>query len=68
MTVETLFKMCVQEIKKGNGKKEIMISDDEEGNGYHELYYGFDTNVKELDMWVQLKILKTKLFLVKTQQ
>ena len=63
MTVETLLKMCAQEIKKGNGKKEIMISDDEEGNGYHELYYGFDTNVKELDIWGAIQNPENKIIL-----
>ncbi len=51
MTVIELAKLCVAELKKGNGNKIIFISDDEEGNGYHDLIYGFGTNVKELDMW-----------------
>lgn len=28
-------------MKAGNGKRYIMISGDDEGNSYHELFYGF---------------------------
>lgn len=41
MTVEALFNECKKEIAKGNGKKFVLISDDEEGNGYHECYFTF---------------------------
>lgn len=41
ITVNELLKLCEQEIKKGNGDKNIVISDDNEGNGYHGLFYGF---------------------------
>ena len=41
ITVEQLKKYCEEEIKKGNGKKVIMISDDDEGNGCHYLWYSF---------------------------
>lgn len=41
ITVEQLFIACAKEIEKGNGKKNIVISDDNEGNGYHGLFYGF---------------------------
>ena len=38
MTVEELFVLCGRELEKGNGKKNIVLSDDNEGNGYHRLY------------------------------
>ena len=40
-TVIELKKLCEEEIKKGNGNKYILISDDEEGNGFHYLWYSF---------------------------
>lgn len=42
-TVKELYNACKDQIKKGNGDKVIMISDDDEGNGYHYLYYSFTT-------------------------
>lgn len=41
ITLEQLMKMCMQEIANGNAQKKILISNDDEGNGYHALYYGF---------------------------
>ena len=41
ITVNQLKKCCEEEIKKGNGENVIMISDDDEGNGYHYLWYSF---------------------------
>ena len=53
-TVETLYALCKSQMAKGNGKKKILISDDEEGNGYHGLYFGFSptkTNSKGQDCY-----------------
>lgn len=41
ITVEQLFLACAQEIERGNGKKNIVISDDNEGNAFHGLFCGF---------------------------
>lgn len=41
LTVKDLHAICLAEIKKGNANKNIVISDDSEGNGYHGLFYGF---------------------------
>lgn len=41
ITVRELLKLCQQEIARGNGDKHIVISDDNEGNGYHGMFYGF---------------------------
>ena len=41
LTVEDLLKYCQEEIKNGHGDCSIMISDDDEGNGYHYLWYSF---------------------------
>lgn len=46
-SVVDLYRWCKKEIDKGNAEKVIMISDDEEGNGYHYLIYGFE-DAKEI--------------------
>lgn len=46
MTVEMLLKLCIKEYQKGNGNKVIVISDDNEGNGYHGMFYGFSDAVE----------------------
>lgn len=46
LTVEDLLMLCKQQVAKGNGKKKILISVDDEGNGYHGLFYHF-TDDKE---------------------
>ncbi len=49
ITVETLYKLCQQEIKKGNGKKVVLISQDDECNGFHTLWEGFVSDTKEVN-------------------
>lgn len=39
ITVETLFNSLRAQIAKGNGKKKIMVMNDDEGNGMHEIFY-----------------------------
>lgn len=41
VTVNHLLKLCQMEIAKGNGKKKIMLSNDDEGNGFHECFFTF---------------------------
>lgn len=41
LTVKELLKLCQEEIKKGHGDCSIMLSDDDEGNGYHYCWYNF---------------------------
>ena len=43
LTVAQLMRICQQAIRDGYGNKHILISDDDEGNGYHELFYGIST-------------------------
>ena len=40
-TVKDLFLLCIGQILTGNRDKHIQISCDDEGNGYHTLFYGF---------------------------
>lgn len=52
ITINQLKKLCNEQIKKGNGNKVIMISDDDEGNGFHYLWYAFtepDWYIQEID-------------------
>ena len=39
ITVKQLLKACKEEVAKGNGDKHILISGDDEGNSFHELFY-----------------------------
>ncbi len=41
ITIKDLYKLCKEQIVKGNGDKVIMLSDDDEGNGYHYMWYSF---------------------------
>lgn len=55
LKVKDLYEIVKQEIDKGNGNKTIMISNDDEGNGYHYLWYAFtDSETMKQDdtfMW-----------------
>lgn len=46
ITVNTLKLLCDEMVEKGNGNKKIVISNDEEGNDFHPLYYGFTSAEK----------------------
>lgn len=50
LKVKDLYEIVKHEIDKGNGNKTIMISNDDEGNGYHYLWYAFtDGNEMRVD-------------------
>lgn len=53
LTIKELYELCKMQIAKGNGDKSIMISQDDEGNGYHYLWFGFTTSeeMQEDDMF-----------------
>lgn len=51
ITVKELYKLCERAIKDGHGDKNIVVADDNEGNGYHGMFFGFsfiDKYTKEL--------------------
>lgn len=48
ITIKMLYEMAKQEIEKGNGDKLIVLSDDNEGNGYHGMFFGFTSKVKDI--------------------
>lgn len=41
MTIDELIAEALKAKRKFGGNKYILISDDEEGNGYHECYFTF---------------------------
>lgn len=41
MTVKQLLRFCQDEIKAGHGDCSILLSDDDEGNGFHYCWYSF---------------------------
>lgn len=43
ITIKELEEECKKQIKKGNGNKTIMLSNDDEENGYHYCWYLFST-------------------------
>ena len=45
ITVIDLYLECAKQIKAGNGKKHILITTDDEGNGYHELFFSFTADL-----------------------
>ena len=47
MKVKDLYDLCKNEIENGNGNKYIVVSDDNEGNGYHGMFYGFTKMTKD---------------------
>ena len=48
MTIDELIAEALKAKKKFGGNKYVLISNDEEGNGYHECYYTFgDARVLE---------------------
>ena len=48
ITVKELALACNDIIRKGYGDKVILLSNDDEGNGYHTLYYTFLTDKNEI--------------------
>jgi len=47
LTIKDLYNVCKKEIEKGHSDYTIMLSNDDEGNGYHYCWYSF-TTPKEL--------------------
>ena len=42
MTIDELIAEALKAKKKFGGNKYVLVSDDEEGNGYHECYFTFE--------------------------
>ena len=41
ITVIQLYEACLAEIRKGNANRHILLSGDDEGNWYHEMFFLF---------------------------
>lgn len=48
ITVGTLKMLCDEAVAKGFGDKTVLISCDDEGNGFHTLYFGFTTDEDDI--------------------
>lgn len=48
VTIKRLYELLKEEVKNGRGDKKILLSNDDEGNGYHQMFYGLST-IKEED-------------------
>ena len=63
VTVKRLLELCQQQVAKGNGDKIIILSNDDEGNGYHEMIYEFTEDVAGNDLWGEIENPETKIIL-----
>ena len=48
LTIKQLLELCKEQVKSGNWDKKILISKDDDGNGYHNLYYSFTDDYDEI--------------------
>lgn len=51
ITVNELLTLCEEQKAKGNGNKKIYISIDDEGNGFHPLFYGFTDKKDDIEAY-----------------
>ena len=45
MTITQLLNACARQVDAGNGDKQVLISIDDEGNGFHGLFLGFTDTI-----------------------
>lgn len=50
ITVDELYNALGQARKAGFGSKKILLSNDDEGNGYHECFFTISTDVKSFGL------------------
>lgn len=55
LTVKDLYRECQRMISKGNGDKYIIVSDDDEGNGFHTLFYGITDDKDDLEYFLSIE-------------
>lgn len=51
ITVNGLLKECQRLEKMGYGDKVVLLSDDDEGNGFHTLFYTFETDIQSIETY-----------------
>lgn len=49
MTVKELLYACKMQVAAGNGDKKVWVSNDDEGNGFHQISYEFTTGEDAAD-------------------
>ena len=49
LTLDQLISEALKAKRKFGGNKYVLISDDEEGNGFHECYYTFNSAAQAID-------------------
>ena len=42
ITIDKLYEMCKEQKALGNGKKKILMTSDDEGNWYHQAWFGLE--------------------------
>lgn len=45
--LKDLYQACKAQMEAGNGEKSLVVSDDNEGNGYHGMFYSLTTITPE---------------------
>lgn len=55
ITVKDLAIACAKQLEKGNGNKIILLSDDDEGNGYHTMFYLFTDKKEDVAACLELE-------------
>jgi len=48
ITVNQMLAYCQEQVRRGNGDKYLITADDNDGNGYHGIFYGL-TNASDID-------------------
>ena len=48
ITLKELKAIVDNGVRHGYGNKVVLLSDDDEGNGYHTLFFGLTTNKKDV--------------------
>lgn len=43
LTIKDIYIYCKEQIYRGNENKIVMTANDEEGNGFHYMYFGFSS-------------------------
>ena len=49
LQVKDLYECCKEQMNKGNGDKYIIVADDNEGNVYHGMFFGFSEDVEDCE-------------------
>lgn len=55
LTVAELAYACNIAIANGHGDKHILITTDDEGNGYHTLFYAFQDDPKDIKYALEIE-------------